>query len=395
MVAAMANARMSRVQPHGRPRLRTGGALAVVLVFACTASCRRAPPPKIGWLAASDSDPDEPQPVESVYQPLPPMDIGILRDEEEGPCPEGPVGQLRDATTALGRLWLLDRDGRLWSFDRALEHRQGHLADRAVHVIRRAADGSLWAVVNEANRWRVLRRDASGWGHLGDLPEAAGALGEREGRLVFATREWKTFWFDAAGLMHVWTAPPGPPWQHNGDTSVAVTSDGSIYVGRDAGEFGGSLERIDVGGPGRRTTQEEVYGGPITGVVVDPTDRRCVVASHGLAHGWESGRVVRSCPGNVSVILEEELSPTRRGTRETLAFYQLVTNGGTVYAIAESETYAITGRAARQLAPPIFAERCGLTIAQVEALTFVRDPWMAKRYPREVIGSTRFVMPAL
>jgi hypothetical protein len=231
------------------------------------------------------------------------MDIGVLKDEEEAPCAEGLVPRIRAATTALGRLWILDNHGRLSSFDRALEHRQLHLVDKVVDVM---------------------------------------------------------------------------------------------------GEFDGSLEWIHVGGPGRRTTQEAVFRGPITDVVVDPTDRRCVIASEGLVHFGESGRVVRSCPGDVSVILEAQApqcgAEWQNGAiqkeRQTVPFFNVIANRVTVYAIGQDETYAITGRVARRLPPPLFAEHCRLSVAHVEGLTFIRDPRIGKQY-RDVIDIGRFAVPAL
>jgi hypothetical protein len=379
-------------------------ALGLGLLLTLTSSCRRPPPPKAGGLAASGSD-DGPKPVEEVYQPLPPMDIGVLKDEEETSCAEGLVPRIRDATTALGRFWILDTDGHLWSFDRALEHRQLHLVDKVVDVIRRAEDGSLWAVVNEANRWRVVWRDASGWHHLADLPAALwndDALVDRGGRPVVTTRERRTFWFDAAGLVHLWTAPLPPRWEF-GRTSAVATSDGTIYVAHDAGEFDGSLEWIHVGGPGRPTTREAVLRGPMTDVVVDPTDRRCVIASEGLVHGISCrGRVVRSCPGDVSVVVELQDTQCRaewqnsalEKVRQTVAFSKIIANRATIYALGEDETYAITGRVARRLPPPLFADHCGLSVAHVEGLTFIRDPRVGKQY-RDVIDFRQFAVPAL
>ena len=84
----------------------------------------------------------------------------------------------------------------------------------------------------------------------------------------------------------------------------------------------------------------------------------------------------------------------RPGTGDA-AVLQVIANGSTVYAVGQEETYAITGRATRRLAPPTFAEHCGLTIAHLEGVTFIRDPWMAKQYPRDVIGLSRFPVPAL
>jgi hypothetical protein len=178
-----------------------------------------------------------------------------------------------------------------------------------------------------------------------------------------------------------------------------TTTDGSIHVARDAGEFGGRLESIHVGGSGRRTTEERVLSGPMTDVVVDPTNRRCVMASGGL--DCVDSRVVRSCPGELSIILEFQ-DPRRDAGRQTGQFDmrcqtsrvdKLIANGSTVYAVGPEETYAFSGRATRRLPAPTFAEHCGLTVAHLEGVMMLRFSWTEG--PRKIRYYHRWVMPAL
>ncbi|AKU98310.1 hypothetical protein AKJ09_04974 [Labilithrix luteola] len=382
---------------------RTIGTLFVGLVLACAFGCR---PAQSGGLAASE-DENEPQPKEMVYRAYAPRALGDLADYEEHPCGEPPIQYVRATATAQGRYWVLDdQSSRLFSFDAAFEHRQAHLTKQKVDLIRRADDGSLWAVVNEENRWRFLRRDRTGWQHLGDLPamgRAEDAVGERQGRPALTTQEGETYWFDASGLVHVWTIPapedaPRRRW-NRGRRTLASTNDGALYVGREDGEFGGGLARIDVGTANRRTVQTQAFDGPMTDIVVDPTDRRCVVSSNGTIHGNGNGLVVRACPDRVSVVLKEMQVPKQR-TRWTVEasepFFKLVANGSTVYALGDTENYAITGSTTHRLPAPTYTERCGQTVARVEGLMLMRIPALGRRdLPYERLGQNLFAMPAL
>lgn len=97
--------------------------------------------------------------------------------------------------------------------------------------------------------------------------------------------------------------------------SLARTAAGDLYVGQNSGEFGGGLVRISPATGAsvrvdRRDTRNLCAGplnsecDPVTAVIADPTDSRCVVASIGLRHMLEHGRVLRVCGTEVSVIAE-------------------------------------------------------------------------------------------
>jgi hypothetical protein len=89
-----------------------------------------------------------------------------------------------------------------------------------------------------------------------------------------------------------------------------------------------------------------------------------------------------------------QTEPLQKG-RKTVPFEGVIANGSTVYAVSHEETYAIAGRATRRLPPPTFAEHCGLTVAHLEGVMLIRHPRLAKQFHRDVIGFSRFAVPAL
>lgn len=127
----------------------------------------------------------------------------------------------------------------------------------------------------------------------------------------------------------------------------------SIYVGFNVGEWGGGLQRVDlktgaVADIERRDTKDLCAGplnrecDPVTGVIPDPQNKACVLASVGLVHLFQSnGRILRVCGADVALV-SEILIPGDRGNGSkwgrTEAFYGLA-------ASAEGRFWAITDRA--------------------------------------------------
>jgi hypothetical protein len=127
----------------------------------------------------------------------------------------------------------------------------------------------------------------------------------------------------------------------------------NIYVGFDVGEWGGGLQRIDlktgaVDDIERRDTKDLCAGplnrecDPVTGVIPDPQNRACVLASVGLVHMFHSnGRILRVCGTDVALVSEilipgNKLYSSKRP--QTEAFYGLAPS-------AEGRFWAITYRA--------------------------------------------------
>lgn len=124
------------------------------------------------------------------------------------------------------------------------------------------------------------------------------------------------------------------------EVSVASPQeDDSIYVGINVGEWGGGLQRVDLRTGAvteieRRDTKNLCDGplnrecDPVTGVIPDPQNRECVLASVGLVHlGHSNGRILRVCDSRVTLLSEilipgdKNKSSTKWGCTE--AFYGL------------------------------------------------------------------------
>lgn len=115
--------------------------------------------------------------------------------------------------------------------------------------------------------------------------------------------------------------------------SLAASADGqTIYVGWNAGQAGGRLERIATG-PGSvsiRTTQ------PVTGLAPDPQHPACVLAAYGLAQAASGGKVVRVCGDAETTVLEH------RAAGASEPFYGLAAEGDTVWAATGTTLFRMT-----------------------------------------------------
>jgi hypothetical protein len=99
--------------------------------------------------------------------------------------------------------------------------------------------------------------------------------------------------------------------------AVLVTAD-QVFVGMNAGEFGGGLRRIDrrTGEvvPVERNATGSLCGGPlnpacdpITGLAVIPWKPTCVAATVGLVHFFPRGRIVEICGRAIEPLYEKGL----------------------------------------------------------------------------------------
>lgn len=115
------------------------------------------------------------------------------------------------------------------------------------------------------------------------------------------------------------------------DITTLVSGDGkTVFVGLDLGEWGGGLATLNLAngavqyrdkrGPGLCDGPLNSDCDPITGIVADPNDDRCIFASIGLAHLSMHGRIIRVCPEAISVELERILE------RPGLAFEPKIRN---------------------------------------------------------------------
>lgn len=134
---------------------------------------------------------------------------------------------------------------------------------------------------------------------------------------------------------------------------------GYLYLGTNAGEWGGGLQRFALeSGKGYqvdRSDPNNTCGGmlnkdcdPVTGLAVDPRRPECILATTGLVHFSASGSVVRICGDSVSLAYAKpytldpnwQFDPDKAATKNgSVAFYSLGGNANGVWAVAVDGTY--------------------------------------------------------
>jgi hypothetical protein len=129
-------------------------------------------------------------------------------------------------------------------------------------------------------------------------------------------------------------AAPAPA----GVMTLAATTDGAaIYVGWNAGETGGRIERIDTAS-GRVTTRVTA---PVTGLTADPQHPGCVLAAYGLSRqGATVGELARVCGEAETVVLQHKVGDPAAGQSEP--FYGIAADGDTVWAVTTTTLYRLS-----------------------------------------------------
>jgi hypothetical protein len=89
---------------------------------------------------------------------------------------------------------------------------------------------------------------------------------------------------------------------------TATPLDGqALYVGFNAGEFGGNLLRVDLA----TGAVHDLASGPVTGVIPDPVAQQCVLVSVGLEHMIMSyGRILHVSGDQAAVKFEKPAAVT-------------------------------------------------------------------------------------
>ncbi|HEY1270122.1 MAG TPA: hypothetical protein VGH16_22885 [Candidatus Binatia bacterium] len=235
--------------------------------------------------------------------------------------------------------------GGLVSLDLSNESRQAHFEDGVFDIEKSGRD--LWALHSLAADPRALAVSvwrASAFEELGRLTlaenDAAIALLNKDGSPVILSRK----------AIHV-LAPDKRAWRttvlkgelrRGVQISAAAPAKGdAIYVGFNMGEWGGGLQRLDIATGAVATVEhsEGACGGllntdcsPVTGVIPDSQDPRCVLAAVGLVHLWTSnGRILRVCGDSVAMVFEKpmKINPgDGPGLKMTEAFYGLTQSEG-------------------------------------------------------------------
>ena len=300
------------------------------------------------------------------------------------PPREGQQAFLSRAAFADGRLWLLSDAGQLSSITEGQDRRVDEPLPEPVHDIC-VHEGRLVAATckREGCTTATLRRfDHGAWS-----VEATFALrNDRVLALACATAP-----ITVLTTRRLIDFPPGGrrpvrlsrSLEREPIATVHATP-GSVFVGLNAGEWGGGLRRID-----RRTgavtviesnASGELCGGPlntqcdpVNGIATSPWDSHCVVAAIGLVHMAPHGRIVEACGTRVRTRyfkayplagFDGVAVPSRGGAPfSTTAFFGLAREAGSLWAIGIDGIHHIAADGTASITPmPAFTDIGGIQV---------------------------------
>ena len=236
--------------------------------------------------------------------------------DEEGEPPNNPVLAAVHYDEAL---WTRQEDGTLFRWLEGSPEAQTINVPDAVSDICVAEKRLLIATGRIGNRTRVYEKVGADWHQLAELD---------------TSRESPFFAMDCTGSdVALLTA-----------TSITMLADGTqteietemltpagyfstmqhddwLYVGSNAGEWGGGLRRFSLAdGSSQRIAHEdgELCGGilntnchPVTGLAPDPVNENCILVSVGLVHMMANGHVARICDDAVSLAYRKPITLER------------------------------------------------------------------------------------
>ncbi|RDD81529.1 hypothetical protein DVJ77_10130 [Dyella tabacisoli] len=166
---------------------------------------------------------------------------------------------------------------------------------------------------------------------------------------------------DVAG--HVRSKPllGEPP---HGPVSSSYADQASVYVGINAGEWGGGLFRIDVASGqsihidlgGKEQSCQKAKNpvcGPVTGIAAMPGKPGCIAVSVGLVHFMTSGGIAELCGDYASRFYVQGFTSSlwaslakrqsEKGSLETVAFFGVVADNDKLLGVAVGHVYAFDG----------------------------------------------------
>lgn len=234
-------------------------------------------------------------------------------------------------------LWLRGASGRLVRFDRRTGERM-ILGEGVIDLL--PTNANLWALSKDQRSQDLTVTDLRSASPLIDPFYVQGEpiglfLVERSLPGVLTTRAFAILEGDD------WVSQTLPSTLDDAGI-VTSSTDGTIYVGLNRGEWGGGLRRIDPSGTISFVTTrgEDICGGllnpncdPVVGLFRDPDHDGCVLVGTGLAHMILSkGTVWRVCDGQISPLfsaLKPEVPGYIHIPENTWAFSSLTqTNDG-------------------------------------------------------------------
>jgi hypothetical protein len=231
------------------------------------------------------------------------------RSAAPDPTPSGQASFLIGALVADGFLWILSDGGTLSRV--SLDDRKISKETTLDPVLGMCGvDGDVEIVSSKPNdpKWVLSRRQAAAWTvkatvetggdrfmGMACAPAAVTILTQRRLIRISASRQ------DVVTLSKALSS--------NGVASVYTTA-ADVFVGLDAGEWGGGLDRIDRHTGVVTVLQDNASGAicggplnpacdPVNAITADPWAPGCVVAAIGLVHFAPHGRIIEVCSDRI------------------------------------------------------------------------------------------------
>lgn len=269
--------------------------------------------------------------------------------------------RLVGGVASQGRLWLWSATGALVSFQLSDWRREPRFDQGVISASNAASDTAVLRRVSGTSPdgpVRLLVTTFSGTDRkdspdltLAEKERPLGLVGAGAAPAVLTTSA--LYRLERAGWVRLQLQQPAEKVVIRGVPSVATSLDGrSAYVGWNVGEWGGRLQRVDLGSG---VTSELFGAGPVTGVVADPEHPACVIASVGLVHFLSSGEVERAC-GNAAqtIFANKPLADVKPSLEQSEPFFGVARSGAHVWAISPRALYRVDhGDRAETPLPPL------------------------------------------
>jgi hypothetical protein len=273
---------------------------------------------------------------------------------------------------------VLSQDGRLSSIAETEKTWTHNIPGKVIDLC--VQQGHVVVIDDTRNKktWMLRRLDGDRWSNLAAVQsegERVLALGCDENELLILTKR-RLISIDNGKAESVTISGD----LFFGWYSVYTTAD-QVLVGINAGEWGGGLRRIDrrTGAISniQRVTAGELCGGPlnsscdpVNGIAPLPWKPGCVIVAVGLVHLFPHGRLDEVCGDAVERVFFKPYAsqpPNQMPGAEpmrTVAFFGLVRQGDSLWAVGTDGVYKIDSGGVTQLSPlPQFTEIEGVWVS--------------------------------
>jgi hypothetical protein len=298
------------------------------------------------------------------------------------PVRPGQESFLIRAVFADGYLWLLSDAGQLSAIAEAGDKRVGiNLSEPVLDLCRN--EGHPMAITGAPGKaWTLRRRINKSWSRMTVIPRNGDdlrAISCADGAETVLTSN-RLIRVDQHGAIH---ATPLSGKLSHGTITAIHDSGNDFYVGFDAGEWGGGLQRINKSTGAvvfvERNASGKLCGGPlnsdcdpVNGVAREPWNSNCLAVAVGLEHmGMMEGRIVEVCSEKIGLLYAKphasewaELSKKPVPITETVAFYGLTADKDALWAVGADGLYRIDRNGAATSTPlPPFITIGGIAVS--------------------------------